>query len=230
MLVGQYLNMFFSCCITSTHQATAEHVADTSEYGHGPYVQDSQTSADEEMSKNGMVFECELPTAGVGGKLGLEVEAWSQALQVVQLGHAVEDYNASAPRDRQIQVNDFILRVNGSSGVKSMEDKLQREKTEMEDTLTLTIARPTRICLPTIHKSYGFKLSYKRGATLMAVADMVAGGLTKYNATASPKSKVQTGDFIAEVNGTIGSATAMHDTLKAAVAAELTILKVPILS
>lgn len=227
--------MFWSCCVTSTHHSTAEHVnivAETiPENGH----RSKQEIVDEEEPVNfdGTIFECLLPICNVG-RVGLEVEAWSRALQVIQLGNAVEDYNYSAPPERQIQVNDFIVNVNGSAGVKSMEDKLQRrteEEEEVKDTLTLTIARPTRIYLPPIQKSesYGCKLSYKRGATLMNIVDMVSGGVAKYNATVSPRSQVQPGDFIVDVNGTSGSAEQMHDILKAAVAAELTILKVPIM-
>jgi len=133
-----------------------------------------------------------------GGKLGLNLEVGTLAVNSVNASGLVAAWNQSNP-GKAVQVSDQIVEVNGKCvttyGAEAVHDIIRKEPN-----LKLTIARPETFEVD-VDKSSGGKLGCSLDIDTLEIKSISQSGLVAAWNMMRPQQKVKIGDRLIEVNG-----------------------------
>jgi len=160
--------------------------------------------------------------------LGMRLDSWNHGIYVgdIKDGGVIRSYNDSAEASKKVQVSDYILAVNGTTG---LDDMIKVLKTEKQ--IKLSMFRPTqfKIKISKGDKLLGLNVSIQNEdkGTSIFVGGVNDGAAMSYNTRAPQDMQVNAKDCIISVNGVSGNAKEMLATLKRDNDVELVLVRPP---
>jgi hypothetical protein len=176
------------------------------------------------------VFEYALEREDEGQKWGFDVDVWDVGLQILKIVDGrVSTLNAQEGAKQLLQVNDFIVAINGVN----VTDGAKRDDIKTGKNIMLKVARPTQLMV-TLKKDqgetrWGLAFSHQNDvSSCLKIKSVVEGAVQAYNKTEDDDApKVLPGDFVSSACGVEGQAQLIKDQL-AKEEVELGLLRLPV--
>lgn len=223
----------FSCCCTLEGELAQSPDADAvpSETASSPWAPGSEhingewapeLIVESRVVLQGVEYDIALQKAE-GQSLGLRLEALGGRLRVEEVLEGVfKAFNETATGERRVRDNSFFLAVNGVTDIPGMVGALKQS-----ETLKVRVARPTQlvVSIDKSSKPLGLEVEQEETCSSLFVKSVQAGAAQEYNRGVKLAHRVQSGDFIIEVNGVGGVASELREAILAAERVELRLLR-----